>query len=327
MDVRLYEPDDANQWDTFCTAAPQATILHCRRFLSYHGDRFQDRSLIVQEGSEWLAQFPAAVQPGDDATVCSHPGASYGGLLTAPSLNGERVIEILAAIADHYRDQGYQRLRYKAVPHIYHSIPMQDDLYALYRLGANRYRCDLTATLNLHKRGIVSSRRKRGYKKAVAAGVRVEAGAHLAPAIWKILEERLPLKHGVRPVHSLAEIQALSDRFPDEIQFIAALLGDEVVAAVVLFESESVSHSQYTTSSEAGNAVGALDLVFEYVIDRAARAGKRYFDFGNSNEDQGRRLNQSLNQFKREFGSGGVVNEFYELDLTRPIPESRNEAA
>jgi len=316
VNVHPYQPADAEQWDAFCAAAPQATLLHTRRFLSYHGERFRDLSLIVKDDeAKWLAVLPAAELPSDPTVVCSHPGVTYGGLVTAPSVYGERFVEALTAIVAHYRERGYQRLTYKPVPYIYHRLPMQEDLYALSRIGAVRYRCDLTSSIDLQNRGAISSRRKRSHKKAVSAGVTIATGPELAAPLWNVLEENLTRKHGVRPVHSLEEIQLLSERFPNEIRFTAAILAGQVIAGIVLFDTPVVSHSQYIASSETGYDVGALDMVFEAAIEHAAATKRRYFDFGISNEDQGRILNQSLYGFKHEFGSGGAVHEFYEARL------------
>ena len=54
----------------------------------------------------------------------------------------------------------------------------------------------------------------------------------------------------------------------------------------------------------------------ERVAEARAR-GACYFDFGISNEDEGRVLNEGLYRFKYEFGAGSAVHEFYELDLTK----------
>lgn len=320
MKVFPYQPADADEWDRFCATAPQATLLHTRRFLSYHGERFRDASLIVKDDdAKWQAVLPAAELPGDSSVVCSHPGVTYGGLVTAPSAYGETVVAALEAVAAHYREVGYARFLYKPVPYIYHRFPMQEDLYALSRIGATRYRCDLTASIDLQNRGAISSRRKRSHKKAVAAGVSIAAGPEYAAPLWNVLAENLERKHGVKPVHSLAEIQLLAERFPNEIRFVVAKLNDAVIAGVVLFETPFVSHAQYIASSETGYDVGALDMVFESAIEQALQAKRRYFDFGISNEDQGRILNQSLYGFKHEFGSGGAVHEFYEARLVAAV--------
>ena len=42
--------------------------------------------------------------------------------------------------------------------------------------------------------------------------------------------------------------------------------------------------------------------------------GRRYFDFGISNEDGGRYLNRGLAAQKEGFGGRAVVHDFYEVD-------------
>ena len=309
------EAEHREPWDAWCAAAPEATLLHTRRFLSYHGSRFDDRSLVIEEGGRWLGVLPAAVHPTEPAVVVSHPGATYGGLVHGGALRGEAALQALRLAARHYAGQGHQRLQYKAVPHIYHRAPMQDDLYALFRLGARRCRCDLSSCIDLAHRLPTSERRRRGAKKAARAGLRYAEGLEHAGGLWTVLQDNLARRHGARPVHTLEELQLLAQRFPQHITLHVALLGEAVLAGLVLFRSPTVVHAQYIAASEAGHECSALDGLFEQVIAQAAASGVRYFDFGISNEDQGRVLNEGLHRFKSEFGAGGVVHEFYELDL------------
>jgi lipid II:glycine glycyltransferase (peptidoglycan interpeptide bridge formation enzyme) len=55
----------------------------------------------------------------------------------------------------------------------------------------------------------------------------------------------------------------------------------------------------------------------DYATGKSADLGARYFDFGISNEQEGRILNEGLYRFKVSFGAGGVVHEFYEVELER----------
>jgi hypothetical protein len=255
------------------------------------------------------------VSPADMTLVASHPGITYGGVLHQGALRGDAMIEGLAATTRLLADGGARRLLYKAVPHCYHRAPAEDDLYALFRAGARRVRCDLSVAIDLQHRLGVSERRRRAARKATGAGVEVRRGLALAPALWQVLEENLQRKHGVRPVHTLAEIEHLGSLFPSEIEFVGACRGEAVVAGVVLFRAGPAVHAQYIGSSEAGHAVSAIDLVFENSIAQASAAGARWFDFGISTEDQGRSLNDGLYRFKSEFGGAGIVHEFYELEL------------
>lgn len=317
MRVRPFiEAADAGRWDAWCEAAADATFLHTRRFLSYHGDRFVERSLVIEEdGGDWLGVLPAAVHPADPGIVVSHPGSTYGGLVHGGSLRGERALQALRLAAAHYAALGHARLQYKAVPHIYQRAPLQDDLYALFRLGAQRYRCDLSSCIALAHPLPVSERRRRGVKKAARAGVRFACGPQYAAALWPVLQDNLARRHDARPVHRLDEIEELMRRFPAHVVLRVALLGDDVVAGLVLFVCGDVVHAQYIAASEAGHACAALDGLFDHAIAEARATGARCFDFGISNEQQGRVLNEGLHRFKSEFGAGGVVHEFYELDL------------
>jgi hypothetical protein len=315
MQARFWTAEDAAPWDAFCAQSTSATFLHSRRFLSYHGDRFVDRSVIVEDAGRWLGVMPAALATDDETRVVSHPGITYGGLVHRGALRGSLMLDALDAVRGLLAGSGARRLVYKAVPTIYHRSPAQDDLYALFRAGARRIRCDLSTCIDLRARLEPSERRRRAARKAARAGLAIVSGRDVATDLWTVLDDNLRRRHGVRPVHTLAEIELLAGRFPDEIAFVAARLGEETVAGVVLFRDRSTVHAQYIAASERGHALNALDLVFEHCIADAAAAGARHFDFGISTESQGTVLNDGLYRFKSEFGGAGIVYEFYELDL------------
>ena len=305
----------SSDWDAFCAGAVNATFLHTRQFLSYHGSCFEDASVCVFYKGRLVGVIPAAREPSDSATVCSHPGITYGGLVIRDSLVGARSLVALEAVAQYYADKGFTRLLYKAVPHIYHRRPAQDDLYALQRMGARRYRADLAAVIDLVDRSTPSLRRARGLKKAQNAGVIVDAGAAYLNDFWKVLEENLTNRYGVRPVHSREELALLMARFPENISLRIGLGANGIVAGVVLFDSARVRHCQYIGASDAGRKSGALDAVFDRCIREACECGLRFFSFGISTEAEGTILNEGLYTFKTEFGASGVVHEFYELPL------------
>ncbi len=314
---RQYSPEMQGVWDGFVNeSAWNGTFLHTRQFLSYHGDRFEDASVVVNdEEGQTLAVFPAAAHPVAKDTVVSHPGATFGGLVAGGQCRGERCISVLKAVMEYYRGRGFKRLLYKAVPLIYHQVPFQDDLYSLFRLGFRRVRCDISATIAANDRRTLTACRKRGISKAKKRGVEIVEGlAHLGD-IHALIEANLWQAHQVKPVHSLSELRLLQSRFPENVKCWAARLDSEVVAGVVMFNFKTVAHTQYIASNEQGRAVGALDLLLESSIHAAFVETYRYFDFGNSNEQEGRILNEGLYRHKRGFGAGSVVHEFYELEL------------
>lgn len=314
--VRSYEPGRAAAWDELVNRSCNGTFMHTRRFLSYHGDRFADRSVVLEDRHGRIrGVFPAAVSPVSREVIVSHPGLTYGGLVHDGSVRGTSMIAALRDVSHHYRRLGYRRLRYKAIPAVYHSVPAEDDLYALFRLSAQRYRSDLSAAIDVSHRGRVTKRRIRSRRTAEAAGVSAEEGWEDIAGFWRILEANLAERHSTSPVHSLDEIEFLHHRFPDEILLIAARIGGVLVGGAVLFAAGPALHLQYTATTHEGRTACATDLVVDYAVDLAHRRGHRYFDFGASTPDEGRSLNEGLYQFKISFGAGGVIHDHYELVL------------
>jgi hypothetical protein len=323
LTVRGFAAGQAEDWDDLVRRSCNGTFLHTRQFLSYHRDRFADRSLVLHDRrSRVTGVFPAAVSPADRETIVSHPGLTYGGLVHDGSIRGASMIAALHEIAGHYRRLGYRRLRYKAVPAIYHSVPADDDLYALFRLGARRDRSDLSATIDLSCRGQVSHRRIRSRRTAEAEGVSIRDSWDEIEQFWEILKDNLARRHGASPVHSVADIQLLHDRFPEEITLITASVGRVLAGGAVLFAAGPAVHMQYTATTDQGRAACTTDLVVERGIELAHRGGRRYFDFGISTLSEGWFLDESLYQFKTSFGAGGVTYDHYELDLERPPPSA-----
>jgi hypothetical protein len=314
--VRPYEPSDRRAWDNLVDRSCNGVFLHSQNFLSYHGDRFRDNSMIIENHrGRIVGVFPAAADPNDQRLIVSHPGLTYGGAVHDGSVTGGRMIRALERITSHYRDLGYLRLRYKAVPTIYHSMPASDDIYALFRLGARRYRSDLGVAIDLANRPPVRERRLHSRRRATRAGVSTAQDWNEVAAFWKILELNLDRRHGASPVHSLEQILLLHDRFPGEIILIAAKIGELLVGGSLLFSAGPVLKLQYSATTEEGRVACATDSLMEHAIELACHRSCRFFDFGTCTLDEGRLLGEDLYQFKASFGAGGVVYDHYELDL------------
>ena len=307
---------DSDAWDQFVTRSVNGTFLHTRRFLSYHGDRFADRSVLIEDDRGRVrAVMPAALDRSDRSLVVSHPGITFGGVVHDGTLGGHELLELFELVVSHYRATGARALRYKAVPQIFHRTPAAGDLYALYRLGAVRHRCDLSSTIDLDHRLPMRSGRGKRARAAGNRGVESRWGWEVAPEFWMLLGRVLGERHGVAPVHSLDEILLLARRFPNEIDLVTTWLEGEMVAGGVTFSMGPTLHLQYSASSDTGRKVGGYDVMVEACVAAAAASGHRWFDFGTSTEDEGRVLNAGLFDFKASFGAGTVAFEHYEITL------------
>ena len=84
---------------------------------------------------------------------------------------------------------------------------------------------------------------------------------------------------------------------------------------MVLYLSMPVAHCQYIGATPLGKESKALTLLFEHLINEYQRLGFRYFDFGISNEDHGRYLNEGLVRQKSRLGGRGIAYNIFELSL------------
>jgi hypothetical protein len=323
MHVECFQPKLAAEWDAFVRSSRNGTFLFERGYMDYHAERFPDRSLIVRDAEgEMIAILPAHAT-GD--TIATHDGLSFGGLVVDARMKLPLYLRAFEAILLQLRDAGFATFDYKTTPHIYHRQPAEEDRYALFLLGAALTRRDVLSVVALGDRLPYQHRRQRGIKKAKAAGVTVQPEAEFR-GFWSLLAATLAERFGAEPVHTLAEIQQLRERFPANILLhTARSAADELVAGVVTYRSDRVVHAQYIAASPAGRETQALDFVFDHLLGDVGHDCS-YFDFGSSHEDAGRVINEGLIEQKEGFGARSVVQDRYRIDLTAIRPGILTEA-
>ncbi|MBS0250918.1 MAG: GNAT family N-acetyltransferase [Proteobacteria bacterium] len=309
--VQPYAASDRERWDSFVDNSKNGTFLLRRNFMEYHADRFMDASTIVtNEQGKLLALFPANL---DGSTLASHGGLTYGGMICDQTMGAPAAIDIFAAWFAYWTSRGVAAIIYKSVPPFYHVMPADEDRYALFHHGAELYRCDVTSVVDLNHQGPVQARRQRGARKAKKAGLVVRESDDFSD-FHEVVSHNLMARHQRRPVHTADELRLLQSRFPVNIRLFAVYAGDALLAGTLLFFCGQAIHAQYIASRDEAREQGALDLLFLSLID-TFRGSARFFDFGNSNEQEGQYLNRGLCEFKEGFGARSIVQDFFRIDL------------
>lgn len=309
--IRRYTAGDKEAWNRFVAESKNGTFLFDRNYMDYHSDRFADFSLLVADAADRLVGLLPANRVED--RLVSHGGLTYGGIVSDRHMTTAGMIDLFVELRRYLADLGIRWLDYKTVPTIYHRLPAEEDRYALFLNGAGLVRRDVLSVIEAGSAAPLQERRLRGIRKAEKAGVTVEPG-HQYEEFWQILAENLLSVHNRRPVHSLEEITLLSRRFPENIQLFLAKRDGEALAGVVVYLTGTTAHAQYIASNAEGRRIGVLDLLFQRLIERFSSV--RYFDFGISNEGDGRQFNRGLLDFKEGFGARAVVHDHYCLVLS-----------
>ncbi|WP_426409051.1 GNAT family N-acetyltransferase [Bradyrhizobium ganzhouense] len=310
IEIRPFEAAYAPIWNTVVLQSRSGNLLHLRHYMEYHADRFVDQSLIVVRKGQPVAVFPASQ---DGEAIVSHGGLSYAGLISTPALRAEATLAALEHIATHYRQRRYTKLLYKAIPHVFHRYPTEEDLYGLFRLGARLVRRDLSSVIDIGRMAAFPSLRTRSVSNAKKKAITVGRGTDLE-TFHGMLSERAE-QLGRMLTHSAAELRLLSTRFPQEIVLHEARDDDgRLLAGVLIYDFGPTVHTQYIGASDTGRAMSALDVLLIELIDRTY-ADRRFFSLGISTEHSGRFLNEGLVTQKERFGARAVTHDFYELDL------------
>ncbi|MCI9845887.1 GNAT family N-acetyltransferase [Flavobacterium pectinovorum] len=308
--VKKYSETDFKTWNSFIVQAKNATFLFHRDFMEYHKDRFEDYSLMVFEGEKLVAVLPANVS---GETLYSHQGLTYGGLVYNEKLKLASVVTIFQKVLFFLNENNIQRIQLKLIPSIYHQKPAEELNYALFLLNAKLIRRDSLAVIDLSIPYSLSKIRRRGVKAGMSNGLVIKEVGGFAGFWNEVLIPNLAQKHQAKPVHSLEEITKLKTLFPEQIRQFNVYENDIIVGGTTIFESTTVAHSQYISGKENKNELGGLDLLFYHLITEVFK-NKRFFDFGISNEDQGRKLNDGLSYWKESFGASSIVHDFYEVE-------------
>ena len=311
FEVRRYSAECANEWNQFVAKSKNGTFLFDRRFMDYHADRFTDASLMVYRDNSLYALLPANVK---GEVLTSHGGLTYGGLVMSDRCSAKGIQEVFAAMNTYLAGIGICRVVYKAVPWIYHQVPAEEDLYALTSVCQARLVIrDISSAIFSDRPVRFSESRKSGIRKALRKGLTIRESEDFA-TFWQILNDNLSAKYGVHPVHSVAELKLLHARFPQAIRLYMVYDGETPLGGTLLFLTPQVLHTQYISATAEGKAHGAIDLLFNYLINEVY-TDYRYVDFGKSTVSDSADLNEQLIFQKEGFGARAVCYDTYEYDL------------
>lgn len=311
MEIRRYRREDKELWNSFVSKARNATFLFDRNYMDYHADRFDDNSFMFYHKGKLKAVLPANVA-GD--TLYSHQGLTYGGLLLDKKATVEDVLECFDSLNSWLRENGISKVVYKALPWIYQQYPSEEDLYALtWKCKAQLISRNIASTIVIDNKLKFAESRKSGIRKALSLNIEV-GESNDVDDFWHVLEDNLGNRYNAKPVHTANEMKLLMSRFPNNIKLYVAKMNGEIVGGTLIYVTPQVVHTQYISASVEGKKHGALDLLFDYIINKVY-ANCRYFDFGKSTEQGGAYLNEPLIFQKEGFGGRGVCYDWYQWEL------------
>ncbi len=315
---------DSKEWEAFWPDAALGTVFHSLRFLRYHpADRFQHHHLLFKRKGNVVGLITGAeMSESGERIWVSHPGASYGGPAISPNLLYHQIEDLIRAMIEHIRTEGYRKIRITPPPVIYNKYPDQPLDFALWRHGFRVSRTELTQAVPLDFEldslldGFVNKSRT-AFRKAEREGLSFRIIDHPTQAeydrFWVILEEnRRGL--GVVPTHNRQEIERLHQLVPDNLMMGAVEKNGEMAAVIwnIICNRETVLEFYMAHAAEAQNLRPVPYLTYHSLLWAKAR-GFKWFDFGISSiwGDP----TWGLLKFKENFRARHFLRQTFTLDL------------
>jgi hypothetical protein len=315
IEIVQFESSYKSGWDDFIRKSKNGSFLFYRDYMEYHSDRFQDSSFLFFKDDVLIAVMPANVSSG---VLYSHKGLTFGGIISNKQMKIELMLGLVACLMEHLNEQRITTWIYKAVPHIYHVCPAEEDLYALFRYDARLIRRDVSSTIRLAEQIGFSKNKRRRIKQGEREGLTVRRNSDFKE-FMSIQEAVLRENYDTRPTHTATEIESLARRFPENIKLFAAYKQQLMTGGIIVYETGRVAHIQYVASNSLGKRIGTVESILDYLINDYY-SDKDYFDFGISTEMGGAYLNCGLAAYKEGFGARTIAYDTYQINVANNEP-------
>ncbi|MCY6356042.1 GNAT family N-acetyltransferase [Clostridium sp. ZS2-4] len=311
------------KWDEFVmNNSVNGTFLQTRRFLNYHPkDRFIDHSLIVFKGQNIIiAVIPACeIKEGNKKILYSHKGSTFGGIVINNQFNNIKHISSIVEVLEKYlREHGFNKIIFKNSSQIFSVANINLIDYFLFNKD---YRCydelSFYIDFNNYKDKIelnFTANKRRDYKKSLKFNLdfrKIETDNQILN-FYNLLYINLK-KFNATPVHTFEElIEFKKNILKDEVDFYGVFYNGVLAAGSMVFKFKNkVFHTQYLAAHPDYLYVFPMNFLNYNLIKTAKENNFRYFSFGISTENNGKKLNYSLAEFKEGFGATYSVNKTY----------------
>lgn len=301
MHIKPYQIDYKKEWNDFITKSSNGTFLLYRDFMEYHSDRFKDASLMVFDNSELICCI-SGNQIG--RRFYSHQGLTYGGLIWDKAISYLHKQEVIDAV-HQYLSTNYEYIRWHWPSQCYDE-QLLDTIAYLNQKGYHQQSVFNNLEIPLQQEIKISSKKTAGYRNGKFDELNIEESSDFSTYWNQMLIPQLSTRHNASPVHSLEEIERLHQSFPDNIKLYLVYESGNPVAGACFFMKANIIKSQYAASSLEGFTTGALDFLYQEIINEYKNLGFDYLDLGHVNNPDGS-INRGLQRFKEELGGINTI--------------------
>jgi len=319
LDIIPYTPSWRKRWDEFVLQSNNGTIFHLQQFLDYHLERnFPWHHLIFRRKDKIIAVLPASLQ----GSVLESPlGASYGSFVTN-ELSFDEALDLVETFAEYCREQGIERALLTPPPFIYQRHISQNLDYALAYSGFafdKHYISHAIPLNNPHFLETFKATARRYVHKYLREKTLTIEISRDYKSFYPILVKNKE-RHGVKPTHSLAELQRIQELFPERVVLFLVKRSGKPIAGSLLFAcNPQVVLCFYNMLLYEYESYNPIHAVMYEAMRWATERQFSWLDMGVSQDTSAENPMTpatSLIRFKEKFNATGILRStFYKRFL------------
>jgi hypothetical protein len=317
-----YSCDWKDSWDDFVrNKSRNGNIFHEQKFLSYHGDRFEDSSILITEEEDILAVIPAAVKREDSRIgIISHPGSSYGGVIFLDNIRLKLLKDILNVAIEYYY-KIYKADYFKLIiQENFHTNKSFDALIFLlwhrgFEIKSKEASCvkDLTDLSPDNYTKTIRQYIKSNKDKRVGITHSIVKTTEQLKSCYELIKNNLKNRYDKQPVHNFDELIDLRNRYGEKIEIFCSSFDNQIIASVVVFILDKYTiHDFYTSLNYEYGQQKPLFGLFDYIFHFYKEKGYRFFNFGISS--RARWIKWGILEFKEQFGTMILTRDVWRLE-------------
>ena len=306
MRIEKYDESLQLEWDGFIDRSINGLFQHKRSFINYHGDKFDDHSLMIYDGNRLLGCI-AGVVKGE--VYVSHPGLGLSEIIVKKG-STRKYRAILVELLTYLSSLELTELVVRTLPQQYKSQSTSSiDFY----FHANNVQVAGT------KLSMVMPTADDKYYDAYSRKiVRTMAHCNLQTVDSGIfhaqLKKHLQLNYNTKPLHSRSELTYLCKSFPEQIVCYQLFDGVESKAGACMFYYKNIAKLQYLYSDKGDYSRKLMDE-----IRLLAKDSYNHIDLGTSNSLAGGTLNYGNVKYKESLGGLPMLVNTYNVNVMQTL--------
>lgn len=311
--INKFNFEDSKTWDDFVlNDSLNGTIYHTKLFLSYHKDKFNDRSILIYDKNKLISVFPCCKVNNE---YYSHLGSTCGGIVILEKYYElTKLTEIMDKIYEYYDGN----LHIKLSETVYFKNTTKNDLLNFVLSQKCKSEQDISLYFDIKKNiNIIDSFPKNDNKRLLVKYINstpkemsfmISNNLEDYKKYYYYLEKFLEEKNGVKPLHSLDEFILLKEILGDkQFLFLSKDSDGEILSGALIF---LINSNTYYTAYLMTNYDKKNSHIFYLLYELFELAKKNNIDIvnlGACSTNGGKEILYSKYTFKSSCGCSPIM--------------------